>query len=151
MQDALISLRPATDADKPFLTWLEEACMRDYAVALWGVWRPRPDEAFTLDGHRILVAGDRDVGCVAASRLPDHVWVDKLYVAPAVQNRGIGTTALGFVMAEAAAEGVPVRLSVLATNPALAFYLRHGLNLYDETPERRYLTTSAPRRPRWSL
>jgi hypothetical protein len=34
-----IVLRAAEERDKPFLRWLEEACMRDYAVALWGVWR----------------------------------------------------------------------------------------------------------------
>ena len=40
-----------------------------------------------------------------------------------------------------AAMGMPVRLSVLATNPALEFYLRHGLRIFEETSERRFMAT----------
>jgi hypothetical protein len=54
---------------------------------------------------------------------------------------GIGSAALRMILAEAAGKGVPVRLSVLATNPALDFYLRHGLRIGEETPERRFMTT----------
>ncbi len=38
-------LRQAVDADKAYLAWLEEACMRDYAVALWGVCRAVTNQA----------------------------------------------------------------------------------------------------------
>jgi hypothetical protein len=54
--------RPATAADKPFLLWLEEACMREYAVALWGAWRPKPADERILDGCRIIVEGEESVG-----------------------------------------------------------------------------------------
>ena len=137
-----VDLRAATEADRPFLGWLEEACMRDYAVALWGVWRPRLAEALDLGACRILAATARDAGCVAVRREADHLWVDALYVAPAFQNRGIGTEILRRVMSEGAAAGLPVRLSVLTTNPALGFYLRNGLAVERETAERRYLTTA---------
>lgn len=30
------TLRPAIVGDEPYLRSLEEACMRDYAIALWG-------------------------------------------------------------------------------------------------------------------
>ena len=36
---------------------------------------------------------------------------------------------LGVVVAEAAEHGLPVRLSVLTTNPALAFYRRRGFHI----------------------
>jgi hypothetical protein len=45
------------------------------------------------------------------------------------------------VLSEAAAMGVPAKLSVIVTNPALDFYLRHGLRIHEETPERRIMTT----------
>ena len=53
-----IRTRPAAEADRPFLSWLEEACMREYAVALWGTWRPRPTDEQMLDGCRIIVVGE---------------------------------------------------------------------------------------------
>ena len=78
----MITLRAATDTDRPFLIWLEDICMRDYAVALWGFWKPEPETALAIEDHRIVVVKDQDVGCVAVVPFPDHFWVDKLYVAP---------------------------------------------------------------------
>ena len=133
--------RPAIDADKPFLSWLEEVCMREYSVALWGVWRPRPTDEQAPDGCHIIVEGEENVGCVTALARPDHVWIDQLYIAPKFQRRGIGSMALRMVLMQAAATRLPVRLSVIATNPALRFYLSHGLRIQEETSERRFLTT----------
>jgi ribosomal protein S18 acetylase RimI-like enzyme len=135
-----IRTRPATEADKPFLSWLEEACMREYAVALWGAWRPRPPDEQPLDGCRIIVEGGEGIGCVTTIAHPDHVWVEQLYISPSFRRKGIGSTALRMILSEAAT-GVPVRLSVLVTNPALDFYLRHGLRIHEETSERRIMTT----------
>ena len=136
-----IRTRPATEADRAFLSWLEEACMREYAVALWGTWRPRPPDEQILDGCRIIVECEQNIGCVTTNAQPDHIWIDQLYISPKFQRKGIGSSALRMILSEAATIGVPVRLSVLATNPALDFYLRHGLHIYDETPERRFMTT----------
>jgi GNAT superfamily N-acetyltransferase len=136
-----IRTRPATETDKPFLSWLEEACMREHAVALSGAWRPRPPDEQPLDGCRIIVEGGEDIGCMTMTAHLDHVWVDQLYIAPRFQRKGIGSTALRMILSEAAARGVPVRLSVIATNPALDFYLRHGLRIHEETSERRIMTT----------
>lgn len=115
--------------------------MRDYAIALWGSWRPRPADALILDEHRIIVAEEEDVGCVSVTRRDDHVWVNKLYVAPIHQKRGYGAITLRQVLGEARAVGLPLRLSVLTTNPAVAFYRREGLVIYEETAERRYMTS----------
>jgi hypothetical protein len=81
-----IRTRPATEADKPFLSWLEEACMREYAVALRGVWRPRPPDEQTPDGCRIIVEGDESIGCITTIAHPDHIWVDQLYISPGFQR-----------------------------------------------------------------
>ena len=101
------TLRPAISGDEPYLHWLEEACMRDYAVALWGSWRPRPADALILDEHRLIVADGEDAGCVSVTRREDHLWVNKLYVAPAYQKRGYGAFALRQVLGEAALAADP--------------------------------------------
>lgn len=139
-------LRPARPGDEAYLHWLEEACMRGYAIALWGSWRPRPADALVLGEHRIIVASGEDVGCISVTRREDHVWVNKLYVAPEHQKRGYGAIALRQVLDETRESGVPVRLSVLMTNPAVAFYQREGLRIYEETAERRFMTSEATAR-----
>jgi GNAT superfamily N-acetyltransferase len=67
---------------------------------------------------------------------PDCLVVRKLYVAPAHQGGGIGAWALRAAVAEASAAGLPVRLTVLRTNPARRFYEREGFRLAGETAER---------------
>jgi GNAT superfamily N-acetyltransferase len=133
-------LRVAIEADKPFLRWLEETTMRDYAVALWGTWRPSPEEGATY-GTRIVTCDGEDAGCVATTRQADHIWINKLYIAPEYQRRGLGAAVLRLVISEGAASNLPVRLGVLTTNPAIAFYIREGLRVYEETPERIFLTS----------
>lgn len=137
------ALRPAVPGDEPYLHWLEEACMRNYAIALWGSWQPRLTDALILGEHRIIAVGHEDVGCVSVTQREDHFWVNKLYVAPGHQKCGYGAIALRQVLGEARAIGLPVQLSVLTTNPAVAFYRREGLVIYEETAERRFMTSDA--------
>jgi hypothetical protein len=51
----MISKRPATETDKTFLVWLEETCMREYAIALWGSWSPDLSVRNCIDGCQIIV------------------------------------------------------------------------------------------------
>jgi len=135
----MISKRPAIEADKPFLVWLEEACMREYAVALWGSWPPGLSVRGSIDCCQIIINGGHDVGCVTVEKHSDYLWLDELFIEPKSQRRGIGSKVLWGVVAEAEGLEIPLRLSVLATNPALDFYLRHGFRIHQETTERLYL------------
>ena len=134
-------LRPACEEDKPFLQWLEKVCMRDYAVALWGAWRPNSEEKIVLRDHRIVVNKGEDVGCVATIHSADDIWINRLYIAPSHQRHGLGAAVLRMVIAQATALGLPVKVSVLTTNPAIAFYIREGLQVYEERSEHIFLTT----------
>ncbi|KQV32312.1 hypothetical protein ASC97_01575 [Rhizobium sp. Root1203] len=135
----MISKRPAIETDKPFLVWLEEACMREYAVALWGSWSPHLNARNSIDDCQIIANDGHDVGCVTVEKHSDHLWLDELFIEPAFQRRGIGSKILWSVIADAEGLETPLRLSVLTTNPALDFYLRHGFRIHQETAERQYL------------
>ncbi len=136
MTAASISLRQAKDADQPFDGHLEEVCMRAYAVALWGEWRPEPPEASVAGRHGIVVCNGLDAGCIETTLHVDHLFLDKLYLLPSFQRRGVGAVVLRQVVAEAKHFGVPLRLSVLTTNPAQAFYRREGLQVRERNAER---------------
>ena len=136
-------LRPAVEADRRYLVDIEEICMQDYVIALVGEWIPADPNDLALDEHRLIVVDGQDAGCVATVRSHDHVWVDKLYIHPAWQRRGIGAAVLRRLALEAAVLGLPLRLCVLTTNPAIAFYRREGLKVYGETPQRIFMEHDA--------
>lgn len=136
-----LSLRPATRADASYLLALEEACMRGYAEALWGHWRPSATvETLDASGHEIIERDGEKVGCVAVTWEPDHLFIDRLYIAPAFQRQGIGAVILKRLSEQAATRGLPTKLSVLITNPADKFYAREGFIVESETPERRRMS-----------
>ena len=135
------TLRPALPDDAPALARLEEVCMRARAEALWGAWQPRPP---VIEGCEIILCGDAEAGCIACRTGPDRLVVDRLYLWPAWQGRGLGARVPRGKMALAAALDLPVRLSVLTTNPALRFYLREGFVVDSETAERRQMVWWPP-------
>lgn len=113
--------------------------MRDYVIALVGEWIPASLEELVLEDHRLIVEDGQDAGCVATLTFPDHVWLDKLYIAPDHQRRGLGSAVLRRIAAEAAAVELPLRLCVLTSNPAIAFYRREGLKIFGRTPFRIFM------------
>lgn len=139
-----IHLRTATKADAPFILWLEEVCMKVFATALWGTWRASTSlEALDPSNHQIIEIKGAPVGCLAVKVQTDALQVNRLYLAPTHQNRGIGAAVLRSTIALADGLGLPVKLRVLTTNPALKFYLREGFSVVHETAERRVLERSA--------
>lgn len=140
-----VNLRPAKRSDAIYLLELEEACMRAYAEALWGSWRPSDtEETLDLAGHEVIELEGHPCDCVAVSWHPDHMFIEKLYIGPAYQGRGIGAFALSAKTNIAAERGLPTKLSVLTTNPADRFYKREGFTLEAETPERRRFSKAVP-------
>ena len=145
-------LRPAAPADIPYLLDLETRCMRPHAEALWGAFRPREAAEIDPSTHHILSLPQAQTqtqtpgpaGCVSLLWRPTHLWIDKLYLEPALQNQGLGARLLQALTAQAEARALPTRLSVLSTNPALRLYLRHGFEIEDQDPERIRLRRPLP-------
>lgn len=110
----MIALRPASKVDYRFLWELHRTAMKPYVAATWG-W----DEAWQ----------------------PDRVWLARIAIVPVSQRRGIGTTILRSVLAQAASQGLPVMLQVLKVNPAWQLYERLGFVITGET-ETHYLMST---------
>ena len=63
----------------------------------------------------------------------------QFFIAPECQSRGIGGGVLKQLLAESGKRGLPVTLSVMKCNRALAFYRRHGFRVTHEGPYEIYM------------
>ncbi len=132
-----LSLRSATSEDSAFALEITEACMRVYAEQTWGSWNGLAD--FNSAHDQIIELADERIGLMGVEKLDDHWFIDKLYLMPAFQNRGIGSILLDQLKDEAKQARKELRLSVLEVNPARRFYQRHGFVVTHRVPPRVYL------------
>lgn len=132
------SLRPATTEDRDFLYSLLETTLRGYVEELWG-WddtfqQERFDERFDPDFMEVICIEGKDVGCISLEHRGHELYLAEIELLPEYQNRGVGTSIIRAIMAEANKDGIPVRLQVLHNNPARRLYERLGFRVFSETP-----------------
>jgi len=114
--------------------------MRRYAEQTWGQWDDvRTRESFVPESHRIIQYDGDSIGCIELIESSAEFDLNKLYILPEYQNRGIGTRLMREAIADARSKQKPIRLSVLAVNPARRFYERLGFRITQSTPERHYM------------
>jgi len=130
------SLRPAVEADLPFLVALRVATMtpqfaRQGIVLSDEEHRLRAE--FRLDAARIIERDGLPIGVVKVLQDGTTWTIEQLQIAPAQQGGGLGADVLRTVIAEASAAGALLRLSVLKQNPAARLYARLGFRTLAES------------------
>lgn len=134
----MISLRPAVADDEEFLFELYAATRAD-ELAL-GQWDAAQAAAFLQLQFRaqqqsyarqfptattqIVLAGGVAVGRLVTDHSAAEILLVDISLLAAWQGRGIGTSLIRGLQAEAAAAGRPLQLHVLATNRAQRLYQR---------------------------
>jgi len=131
-----IAFHAATQLDAAFALHVTEACMRSYAEQTWGTWNGLADLDLATD--EIIQLCGRDIGLFGVSRHADHWFVEKLYLLPPYQNRGIGGYLVERLKRDARRASAAVRLSVLEVNPARRFWERHGFIFTSAASPRQY-------------
>ena len=132
-------LRDATTADYDFLFRLNEVTMRDYVVRTFGEWDDafqarRFRERFDPSKIRVVMVAGRDVGVVEVEATGPEIVLANIRIMADCQGRGLGTTIVTGLLAEARRTGRALRLRVLKVNPARRLYERLGFRVVDETP-----------------
>jgi len=141
----LFSLRPAGEADEPFLYALY-ASTRVAELAAWG-W-PEAQQKLFLDlqfrgqqqhyaaypntMHWIVEAQREPIGRLLIARLNDEIRLVDVALLPDFRQRGIGAHLVQGVQAEAQGQGKAVRLHVAPDNPARSLYERLGFQLIED-------------------
>jgi GNAT superfamily N-acetyltransferase len=90
-------------------------------------------------GDRVIQLARRDIGLMGVDRRLDFWFLDKTYVLPAYQRRGIGGYLLRRLIEDAKQAQIGLRLTVLQANPARRFYERHGFVLTHTISPRHYM------------
>jgi GNAT superfamily N-acetyltransferase len=138
-------LRPALPEDRDFLLRLHHEAFRESVEALWG-WDDADQERI-FDEHlarpverQVIQVGDEDVGELSVEERADEVFLASILVLAAWQGRGIGGSVLDWLLARAAAEGKPLTLRVIVTNPrARRLYERKGFRVTRTTETHVYM------------
>jgi GNAT superfamily N-acetyltransferase len=144
-----ISLRTASDDDVGFARNLYFETMREIIERLFGWDQSREEQNFArffrLEEVRIITADGQDVGWIQEQISEESIHLGSLYVAPAMQGRGIGTQVLEMLLARAAGESKAVTLAVVKiNNPARQFYEKRGFQTTHED-EHKFYMKAAPK------
>jgi ribosomal protein S18 acetylase RimI-like enzyme len=92
------------------------------------------DNRFRPGVDQVIRVHSEDVGLLSIEDRPDELFLGLVQLAPAWQQRGIGTSILRRLLADASAAGKPFTLQVLRTNAAaFRLYRREGLEVVGET------------------
>jgi GNAT superfamily N-acetyltransferase len=133
-----ITLRVAQPNDLEFLFSLLEVALGPYVEQTYGTWHRAEQHARFVAGtrpetHQVVELAGRPVGCLAVEWLPDQVKLNRVFLLPAVQGRGLGSRLVRQLLAQAEAAHLPVRLRVFKVNPAQRLWRRLGFAVVGET------------------
>jgi GNAT superfamily N-acetyltransferase len=132
-----VRLRAATADDADFLYTLSDLTLRPHLESLGKRWsvagmRAKCDADAMLPGQRIVQVDGADCGSFCTEPADGALWLRALILLSAWQRQGIGAQLMQQVLDRGRALGVPVRLHVVRTNPARAFYERAGFEVEAE-------------------
>ena len=149
MDRAEVTLQLARDDDFEYIYHLCELTMRSYVEADLGdcferVARPTIQKLLQCGMFARIYADDVSVGAVAHERHDTHIQLEEIYVEPAKQSQGLGTTVMNSFLIQSRSLGLPIRLHVLASNPARAFYEGLDFKITHSTPEVNYMEYTPP-------
>jgi GNAT superfamily N-acetyltransferase len=136
----VFTIRRSTIDDAPLFYAVIDKTMRDFIMATWGRWnedrvRQESLEDSVSPNARVIQVGDVGVGVSIVDRLPTHIQLKQLYLLRDYQRMGIGSALITGLIREASQDRVPIRLRVMAINPAKQFYERFGFIVTEVTPE----------------
>jgi ribosomal protein S18 acetylase RimI-like enzyme len=88
---------------------------------------------------KIVVYDQFDVGLLSVNWMSDYVQLEQIYFLREYQRRGFGSQLLHELIAIAKQHKLPIRLRVLAVNPARYWYEKFGFVATEFTSERVFM------------
>ena len=146
---APITCHTASDDCYDAVFALHERLFRPHIEQIWGWLEDWQRENFLNNWKecdtRVVESCGELVGYVQTLQYHNHVLLKNIGLAPSHQSKGIGFWLIEGLQANAAALGLPLRLSVFTTNPrAQRFYERAGFVREGRTTAFQHMSWGAP-------
>ncbi len=141
-----VTLRPATDADEPFLTAVYFSTRTEELAPL--PWSDEQKLAFLAQQHQaqhfhyhtyydnadflVIEIDGVPAGRLYLWRRPHQIQLVDIALLPEYRNGGIGTALVRDLVEEADRSGLPIELHVEGNNPAMRLYERFGFQKQEE-------------------
>jgi ribosomal protein S18 acetylase RimI-like enzyme len=138
MMNADITLRPVTSDDASFAQEVHHAAYHDVVERQFGSWDDEMQAGFfktawNNPGFQIILHQNQPCGYFRQEELPDAIKIHEIVILPAFQGKGIGSTILKRVQAQARQAKLPIHLQVLKSNHAARLYERLGFKRIGST------------------
>lgn len=123
--------------------------MQQHIVATWGEWdeafqREYNQEKFDPAVNSIIVVDQQDIGVLLMKEDVETIKIERFFITPKYQNKGIGTSIMLELIQKAKDERKKLSLTVIKANTrAKQFYEKLGLQVTSEDKERYTLSTQA--------
>ncbi|MGE3268986.1 MAG: GNAT family N-acetyltransferase [Chloroflexota bacterium] len=141
-----VTLRQVTPADQPHLlkvyagTREDELAMTDWDAARKDSFVRQQFTAqdqyyranYANASYDVVLADGRPAGRLYVARWPDEIRIMDIALLPKMRGKGVGSTVLRRLQAEARELGLPLRIHVERFNPALSLYMRLGFQLVED-------------------
>lgn len=142
------TLTPADEARYEEIFRLHETLFRTLIEPIWGwheSWqRPNFRSNWEACDTSVIVVDGKVIGYLQTLQTPDHLQLKNVGLLPPYRGRGIGRKLVEDVQKAARTLGLPVVLSVFATNPdAVHFYERMGFAKESRTNEFQHMRWDA--------
>ena len=139
----IVRLRPYQTRDFDFVRLLYFETMRWAIERVFGWDESRQcasfAEWFKHEEVSVITADGLDVGWIQ-QRLDDKgILLGSIYIAPAMQRKGIGSRVIQALLRLARKKSKPVTLAVMKINPARALYERLGFRITHEDEYKVYM------------
>ena len=139
-----IALRPERDSDRDFVGALRRA---DAAPPRRPPFAPQQPAQAPAGLVEIVVVNGQSAGCLCTYTDAEALHLIDVNLLPAWRGRGIGTALLMSLRAQAARQGLPLRLSVALDNPVMRLCRRFGFAILTADTQYAALEWRAATRP----
>jgi putative hydrolase of the HAD superfamily len=133
---SLIKTIPADVSHYEFIYRLKKEAYYDYITRIWGWDEDAQRQFYAQEWQKlkpgIILYNKRLIGSICVWNDNKNIYIERFYILPDYQNKGIGSHLVKTILDRADKEGLVARLHVLKINPAISLYKRHGYEVISE-------------------